>query len=153
MFISRRALLGATGLAVVASVTACSSTTALATDLQLIANGLAAAAPLLPASAVTVSADVQSALSAVQQALAGTPSLSTIQDIGNLIERLAPEVVALFPAGGVAVTIVGAVIALLPTIEQAFGGSTLAARFAAHGLRVGETPAQARAALRTLPTA
>lgn len=147
MSISRRALLGATAIAALA---ACTSTTGASSDLQLVASGLAALIPVLPASATSAVQQAQAVLQAVQSALASNPTLTTIQQIGSLIADLAPAVIGLFPGGGTAVAIVNAIVALLPEIETAFGGASMAAKFGAKKVQVVTTPADARAFLRTL---
>jgi hypothetical protein len=136
------------------ALVACSTTTTttpmtqINTDLQLLANGLSALLPFLPASAGAVSAQVQTTLAEVQRALAATPTPTTIQGIGTLITNLAPAVIGLFPGGGTAVTVVGAIVALLPTIEAAIGLAGAEA-----SARATMTPAMARGVLATLPKA
>ncbi|WP_428485925.1 hypothetical protein [Rhodopila sp.] len=163
----RRHLLRTVAAAAVAATTACATTTAvppqLATDVNLIATGLAAAIagikqiPGVPIAALTqLDADlatIQVDAARITSATAGT-AISTIQEIGQVVEAIAAVALPLIPGGSTVETTIEAAVSLLPVILAAVGsaGAARTARLAGDGLASPEgravrttfTPEQAR---------
>ena len=151
-------LLTAVAISAAVALSACSGTTSTATvssDLQLLANALAAEQAYIPASDAALVKQVQTALATVQAAVNANPNISTIQGIATVVEDVAPAIVGLFPGGGTAVTIVDAAVALLPELESLLGVPSASVASARVGVPAAYvmTPEMARAVLATLPKA
>ena len=139
---SRRTILAAAGAAAaLLSVAACSSsitTSQIATDANLIAQGLqplAADVAAIPGVPSATLAKVQADLAKLQQAAAGIATATagqqttSVQGIAALVEEIASVVLPLVPGGAPWVLVVQAAQALVPVILAAAGvsGSTGAA--------------------------
>ena len=106
------------------------STSQLATDVGLIASGLAAAIaavaaiPGVPAATVTqlqgYLATIQADAKAVAAATA-TAATGTVQEIVSAVQALAPIALSFVPGGSAVVAIVNAALSLLPSILAAIG--------------------------------
>jgi hypothetical protein len=158
MSISRRVLLGSAAITPLFGLVDCATTPSaptatVQTDLALLANALQALGPLVntaPGSAA-VFAQVASALAAVQQAMAAATSAATsatVATLTSLLTTLGPAIIGLFPGGGTAVTIVQAVISLLPELEALVGIASVAPNRPIY-----MTPAMAHGLLAVLPPA
>jgi hypothetical protein len=148
---NRRTLLGAAALLPAAALLACGTQTPsqIATDVNLIASGLAAAIasirqiPGVPAAAlaqlesylVIIQADAAKVASAT-----ATPATSTVQEISQVVQAIALVALPRVPAGSVTQATIQAAVSLLPVILAAVGVSGT-------GISVKYPPSQARAIL------
>lgn len=123
----KRFLAVAGALVLALTVAACgtgSTASQVATDAQLLANGLAAIEPFLPAADTALLTKVEAAVAIVAKdakALAANPKASVAAEIETAINDVLPLVASAFPPGSTGSVVVAAVTALLPEFEQLAG--------------------------------
>jgi hypothetical protein len=157
MNLSRRALLGTSGLSALAACT--TSTTSptvsqIASDVNLIATGMTSVVtalqdvPNIPAATLK---QLQSYVVALQQAAStvatstATPATSAVQEIVTVVEDIAPIALSFVPGGGAIAAIVQAAISLLPVVTAAVGIAGAPVKAPVY------TPDNARLVLRAAP--
>jgi hypothetical protein len=148
---NRRTLLGTAAFVPAAALLACGTQTPsqIATDVTLIASGLAAAItsirqiPGMPTAALT---QLESYLAIVQADAAkvasatATPATSTVQEISQVVQAIASVALPLVPVGSIMQAAIQAAVSLLPVILAVVGVSGA-------GIPVKYQPSQARAIL------
>jgi hypothetical protein len=152
---SRRSLVFLSAATVALAATGCAGTTPsqLASDVQLIASGLASAAaalmqvPGVPAATLTQLQGYLDTIKADAAAVASGPSgaTGTVQEIASTVQVVASIALPLIPGGSAIVAIVEAAVSLLPAILAAVGISGTTGAVAVY------TPDQARLILRAAP--
>ncbi len=152
--LNRRMMLKTTGLMFAGAVAACSTTgsltpTTVATDITLIADGLATTFAniqfTLPAAVMTALADLKVEAAAIVSAETTAAAQPIVQRVVTDVTAVATATLSLLPAGSSAITVIQAALALLPGLETAVQLFTAAKS----GVAAGIAPNAARAILKS----